>query len=154
LKHLSVTDLIVVPKHFFVPGIVERRAPLRDSARRAGWVGSNILLSGIPTSGKIFIIREGRPQARDDVLAQWKRTTFLSQESVEARGWLIEVMHCVEALEKHEFTLEEVYSQEARLKQLYPENKHVREKIRQQLQVLRDMGYLEFVSRGQYRMRG
>jgi type II restriction enzyme len=153
LAHSSVTDLIVVPKHFFVPGVIERRSPLRPSARRAGWVGSNILLRDIPKSGKIFIVRGGMPQAREDVLAQWNRTTFLAREAVEARGWLIEVMHCVEALGKHEFTIDDVYSQEVRLKELYPENKHVREKIRQQLQVLRDTGYLEFVSRGQYRLR-
>ena len=38
-------------------------------------------------------------------------------------------------------------------KKLHPDNRHVRDKIRQQLQVLRDHGYLEFVSRGSYRLR-
>ena len=33
-----------------------------------------------------------------------------------------------------------------------PQDSHVRDKIRQQLQVLRDLGYLEFPERGRYRM--
>jgi type II restriction enzyme len=153
LEQLSVTNLIVIPKHFFVPGVIEQRRPLRDTARRAGWVGSNILLNGIPDSGKIFIVKEGFPQSREAVLDQWRRTAFLAREGVEARGWLVEVMHCVDTLGKFEFQLEEIYAQESRLRQLYPENQHVREKIRQQLQVLRDRGYLDFVSRGNYRLR-
>jgi type II restriction enzyme len=36
---------------------------------------------------------------------------------------------------------------------LHPANRHVRAKIRQQLQVLRDAGLLDFVGRGEYRMR-
>ena len=153
LKELSVTDLMVIPKHFFVPSVIEKRKPLRDTAQRAGWVGSNIILRDIPDSGKIFIIKQGRPQPRHAVLQQWSRTAFLAQEAVEARGWLVEVMHCVEVLGKSEFQIEDVYAQEAKLSKLYPANKHVREKIRQQLQVLRDRGYLDFVSRGNYRVR-
>jgi len=42
---------------------------------------------------------------------------------------------------------------EDRLKAIYPGNNNVRAKIRQQLQVLRDQGYLSFVGRGRYRVR-
>jgi type II restriction enzyme len=38
----AVHSVCVVPKHFFVPEIVQRRPPLAATARRAGWVGSNI----------------------------------------------------------------------------------------------------------------
>ena len=62
-------------------------------------------------------------------------------------------MKCVELIGKKEFQLDEVYAYEARLKGLYPNNHHVKQKIRQQLQVLRDNGYLDFVSRGYYRLR-
>jgi type II restriction enzyme len=154
LERLLVTNLIVIPKHFFVPSVIEKRDPLRDTAERAGWIGSNILLKDIPDSGKIFIIKEGQPQPRQTVLQQWSRMAFLAREAVEARGWLIEVMHCVEALGKSEFRIDDVYAQETQLKELYQANKHVREKIRQQLQVLRDRGYLDFVSRENYRIRG
>jgi type II restriction enzyme len=37
---------------------------------------------------------------------------------------------------------------------LHPSNRHIRPKIRQQLQVLRNLGLLEFVLPGEYRMKG
>jgi hypothetical protein len=153
LKRFGVVNLFVVPKHFFVREIIEERKPLAPTARRAGWIGCNILLSQIPTAGKIFFVREGQPVAKVSVLAQWKKTLFLRDEEVEARGWLIEVMRCVDAIGKREFQLDDVYAFESRLSNLYPNNRHVRQKIRQQLQVLRDGGYLDFVSRGYYRLR-
>ena len=65
---------------------------------------------------------------------------------------MLDTMRSIEKLEKREFTLEDVYTFEKELSVLHPENKHVKDKIRQQLQVLRDKGYLDFVSRGYYRL--
>jgi type II restriction enzyme len=154
LKQLSVTNLLVVPKHFFVREIIEERKPLSSTARRAGWIGSNILLNEVPESGKIFIVRSGQEQPKDAVLAKWQRTLFLRDQDQEARGWLIEVMKCVESMGRQEFTLDDVYAFESKLGRLYPGNRNVRPKIRQQLQFLRDRGFLDFVSRGYYRLRG
>ena len=53
-----------------------------------------------------------------------------------------------------EFTLEDVYAFERRLEAAYPDNRNVRPKIRQQLQVLRDAGFLTFEGRGRYRLAG
>ena len=44
------------------------------------------------------------------------------------------------------FTLEEIYMAEPILQRLYPTNNHLKAKIRQQLQVLRDHQYLQFVN--------
>ena len=55
---LSVTDLFVVPKHFFTPEIIEPRTPLRTGARRAGWQGSRIRLDSVPVAGKIALVRD------------------------------------------------------------------------------------------------
>ena len=74
-------------------------------------------------------------------------------ESPETRGWLLDVMKCVESLGKRDFTLEEVYAFERHLGELYPGNQNVKPKIRQQLQFLRDRGFIDFVSRGNYRLR-
>jgi type II restriction enzyme len=63
-------------------------------------------------------------------------------------------MRCVEAIGRPDFTLAEIYAQEDRLAALYPGNANVRPKIRQQLQVLRDRGYLRFEGRGLYRLNG
>jgi len=152
-EKLSVTDLMVVPKHFFIRDIIEERKPLAPTARRAGWIGCNILLNQIPEAGKIFYVKDGRALPKEIVLDKWRQTLFLRDEAGNARGWLIEVMKCVETIGKPEFELDDVYAFEKRLSQIYPNNKHVKQKIRQQLQVLRDHGYLEFVSRGYYRLR-
>jgi type II restriction enzyme len=152
LKRLSVTSLLVVPKHFFVREIIEERKPLAPTARRAGWIGSNILLHQIPQSGKIYIIHNGHVAPKDSVLTQWNRTLFLRDRGQEARSWLVDVMKCIEDLGETEFQIEDVYAFEDRLSRLYPGNRNVRPKIRQQLQYLRDRGYLDFVSRGYYRL--
>ena len=152
-KQLSVTNFFVVPKHFFVRDVIAERKPLAQTARRAGWIGSHILLNKIPQSGKIYFVRDGRVEPRDSVLKQWQKTLFLRDQGQQARGWLIEVMKCVEAIGKLEFKIDDVYAFEKKLGHLYPENKNVKPKIRQQLQFLRDRGYLEFVSRGYYRLR-
>lgn len=60
-------------------------------------------------------------------------------------------MNAVEAIGRPEFTLDDVYAHEANLSVLYPGNNNVRPKIRQQLQVLRDRGWLAFSERGAYR---
>lgn len=153
LPTLTVSNLFVVPKHFFVREIIEERKPLSPTARRAGWIGCNILLSEVPASGKIYFVKDGRVQPKDTVLSQWNKTLFLRSEGAEARGWLIEVMKCVDAIRKQNFRIEDVYAFESTLSVLYPNNRHVKQKIRQQLQVLRDRGYLDFVSRGYYRLR-
>jgi type II restriction enzyme len=51
-----------------------------------------------------------------------------------------------------DFTLVDVYERADDLAKLHPKNAHVRDKIRQQLQVLRDLGLLEFLGTGSYRL--
>jgi type II restriction enzyme len=152
LADFGVTNLFVVPKHFFVPQILEKRKPLAVTARRAGWTGCNILLSQVPESGKIFFVRDKALQPRKAVLEAWKRTLFLRNEPAANRGWLLDVMKCVDSIGKRDFQIEDVYAFEDRLSGLYPNNRNVKPKIRQQLQYLRDKGYLQFLARGSYRL--
>jgi type II restriction enzyme len=154
LARFAVTDLFFVPKQFFVPEIIEARPPLSPTARRAGWVGSKIRLSDVPERGKVWFVRGGEALERDQVLEQWRSTLFLRDASLAARGWLIEVMKCVDRIGREAFTLDDVYAFEGDLARVYPGNNNVRPKIRQQLQVLRDRGYLRFVGRGRYRLAG
>ncbi|MDO8555248.1 MAG: DpnI domain-containing protein [bacterium] len=153
LSNLEVINFLVIPKHFFVPEIIEKRKPLAITARRAGWIGCNILLQNIPQTGKIFFVKNKQIELKEKVLAKWEKTLFLREEKeVSAKGWLLDVMRSVEKLGKPEFTLNDVYVFENELGKLHLENKHIKDKIRQQLQVLRDKGYLEFTSRGNYRL--
>jgi len=149
----EVKNFIVIPKHFFVPGIIEKRKPLSLSAKRANWVGCNILMSGIPESGKIFYIKDGDVLTREKVLNQWQNTLFLRDvDGNESKGWLLDIMQCVDRLGTKDFTLAEMYVFEDVLSKKYPRNNFIKDKIRQQLQVLRDKGYLEFLGRGKYRL--
>jgi len=62
----------------------------------------------------------------------------------ELTGWGADVWACVEKLPK-KFSLSDVYKFEQELSRRHPDNHHVREKIRQQLQVLRDRGLVTFL---------
>ncbi|MDO8529049.1 MAG: DpnI domain-containing protein [bacterium] len=152
-RKFEVVNFFVIPKHFFTPDIIEKRKPLSENARRAGYVGCNILTSGIPQSGKIFYIKNGNSENKEDVLKNWQRTLFLREEKeISAKGWLLDVMMCVDRLGHKDFSLDEIYKFENELSGKHPDNRHIKDKIRQQLQILRDKGYLNFVSRGCYRL--
>lgn len=149
--NLRVVDFLMVPKYFLAPGIIEKRPPLADTARRAGWVGCNILINRIPNEGKIYIVRNEVESPPEDVIAKVKKTEFIKQYRLDARGWILDVLNCVNQIEENSFSLEQVYRFENILAAKHPDNQHVREKIRQQLQVLRDKGIIEFQGRGYYR---
>lgn len=149
----NVSDFFVVPKHFFLPDIIEKRKPLMESARRAGWIGSNILFSKIPRAGQIFYVENGKEILKKDVLEKWQKTVFLKQiKRVDARGWILDIMNSIDVLNKKEFSLSDIYSFEAELKKIHPENNNIQAKIRQQLQFLRDKDYLTFVGKGIYKL--
>ena len=54
-------------------------------------------------------------------------------------------------IENKDFTLDQIYRFEELLAEKHPDNHHVKDKIRQQLQMLRDNGIIEFTGRGHYR---
>ena len=153
-EKLEVLDFLVVPKHFFTPKIIERRKPLGPKAVRAGWVGCNISLLNLPESGKIFFVKNQIIESKEKVLSEWKKTLFLKDENeISEKGWLLDIMKCLDKLGKKEFTINDVYSFEEYLSRLHPENKHIKDKIRQQLQTLRNKNYLDFISKGLYRLK-
>lgn len=64
---------------------------------------------------------------------------------------MLDVLNCVNIIEDRDFTLEQMYSFEKMLAEKHPDNHHIKDKIRQQLQMLRDNGIIEFIGRGRYR---
>ncbi|MFH1146049.1 MAG: DpnI domain-containing protein, partial [bacterium] len=110
-----------------------------------------ILLKSIPQTGKIFFVKNRQVEPKEKVRAEWQKTLFLREEKeISAKGWLLDIMRCIEKLGKRKFVLDDIYAFENELSKLHSENKHVKDKIRQQLQVLRDNGYIDFISRGYY----
>ena len=154
LESLRVNDFLVIPKHFFISEMIEKRKPLKDTARRAGWIGSNILFSKIPKAGQIFYVENGKEVSKKDVLEKWQKTIFLKQiKKADAKGWILDIMNCIDALNKKEFSLQDIYSFESDLKIIHPENRHIKDKIRQQLQFLRNKNYLDFIGQGRYKLK-
>ena len=148
-----VTDLILVPKFFFVPQIIEKRKPLASSARRAGWTGCNILYSKIPQQGKISIMENGIIKSISEVVEKYNKIKGVETQDIDSRSWLVDVLSCVDCIESNEFSLQEIYAYTEILQEKHINNHNVEAKIRQQLQFLRDRGVIEFLGKGHYRKR-
>jgi len=148
----TVRNLLLVPSFFFSESAVEKRKPLSATARRAGWIGCNILLSAIAPDGKIRLVHEGVVSEPATVREQYALVKPLARLEPEIRGWTLDVLKVLRALGQTTFRLSDVYGSEAELFNRHPNNRHVRPKIRQQLQVLRDLGLLRFTGRGQYEL--
>lgn len=146
-----INNFILIPNHFFTPEIIIKRKPLSDNARRAGWVGCNINITDIPQSGKIFIVKDGKEIDHNKVIDDYARIKELKNNSLASRGWMLDVLSCVERAKEDVFTLKEMYELCDELQDKHRDNAHVKDKIRQQLQFLRDKGLIEFLERGVYR---
>ena len=152
LQNYEVINFVVIPKHFFSPDIIIPRK--KGIPNRPNYIMCSIDLVGIPESGKIFYIKNRQKNSKQQVLENWQKTLFLRKlRKIELKGWILDIMKCIDNIGKTEFTLDEMYSFENLLSKKYTNNHHIKDKIRQQLQILRDKGYLEFISRGIYRLK-
>ncbi len=149
----KVENLFLIPHFAFSESIVVPRKPLGPNARRAGWTGCNYILGAIAPDARISYVRDGKPVAPKIVREKFAALRPLEELSIKERGWTLDVLNAIRSLRRPDFTLAEAYSFENRLGALHPDNHHVRDKIRQQLQVLRDAGLLDFTTRGIYRLR-
>jgi type II restriction enzyme len=148
----TVTDLVAIHHSLITREVIQERKPLSPTAKRAGWIGCNILLAGIPPEGRIPLIENGVAIPRENSRAIFAATEKLGKRHLSNRNWSRALLNCLHRLPTSKFTLEQAYGFEHELSMLYPENKNVRPKIRQQLQVLRDAGLLVFEGRGIYRL--
>ena len=146
-----VSTLQAVPGAFITPAALEARKPLSATARRAGWIGCNIVIAHVPRAARVDIVAQGHGRSISQVRQEWCKWNFLKTRDVLTRSWFNEILKRVEELGVAEFRLEDVYAFEEDLARLFPRNRFIRPKIRQQLQVLRDRGFLEFRERGRYR---
>jgi len=146
----QVRNLQLVPSFLFSASMIEKRKPLGPDARRAGWIGCNIHLAALPACARIPIVSDGIATSAKDSRAQYQKLRPFSFIPPLIRGWTLDVFRIVQSLGVPTFSLTDVYRHEHQLSVLHPQNKNVRPKIRQQLQVLRDVGFLNFNGDGQY----
>jgi type II restriction enzyme len=147
-----VHNLIIVPSFFFTSAAIEKRKPLAPTARRAGWIGCNILLKEIADIGKIRVVSNGKPAEASFVRSQYSSVRPLANLEIGVRGWTLDVLRLVKRLGQRYFSIKDAYQFAPELSKLHPKNKNVQPKIRQQLQVLRDLGFVGFLSRGEYEL--
>lgn len=150
---LTVNDVLWVPGHFMTMSVISIRNPLKATAKRKGWVGSNIHLDLIPAQGRISLVEAGRQIEPQVVRQQFKETAFVSKMPPEKRGWVTDVLACIDSLGVRpggSFTNEDLYGCEGRLQMLHPQNRNIRHKIRQQLQVLTRHGVVQRTTPGRY----
>lgn len=148
----SVRDLYLIPHFAFPESAVIERKPLSASARRAGWVGCNIALDRIAPEARIPVVENRIVTPCGEVRANYKQLKPLSEIKAAQRGWTLDVLNLIRRLGKSEFSTSDAYAFTRELESLHPDNRHVHDKIRQQLQVLRDAGLLHHLERGRWRL--
>jgi phosphatidylserine/phosphatidylglycerophosphate/cardiolipin synthase-like enzyme len=106
------------------------------------------ILSKIPQQKKIILPKiDIKSDEKDDEL-------FLINDDIisnSLKGWKQHVFNLIKMHSNSEFTLKEINYFENKLKEIYPKNNTIKDKIRQQLQFLRDIGLIEFLGNGKYR---
>ena len=146
----KVRSLTAIHNLFLTPEVIAKRKPLSPTARRAGWVGCNIRLDLIASDARLQVVFDGFPNDRDLVRRKFQQFGLLKNIAPSSRGWTTLTLRVIRGLNRSLFSLGEVYAKEETFVAAFPENGHIRAKIRQQLQVLRDLGYLEFHGSGNY----
>jgi len=63
----------------------------------------------------------------------------------KSSDWKEDILACIKDLNQNTFSLSDMYQYESYLSELHPGNNHIKEKIRQLLQYLRDDGKIQFL---------
>jgi type II restriction enzyme len=164
LQTWTIRNLLLVPHFAFPPSAIVKRKPLSATARRAGWVGCNFALDRIPVDARIEVVSTHPSSAPTttviapphEVREKFRRIKPFKDLSVTQRGWTLDVLNIVRRIAESKrrsnntpiITNTDVYLYEHELAKLHPDNRHVKDKIRQQLQVLRDLRILSQPERG------
>jgi type II restriction enzyme len=143
-----VRNLFLVPHFAFPESAIEKCAPLSEAHPRHGHVLCNIILEQIPALARIPIVLNGEVSSPARIRQQFENVSPLKGLNAKERGWRLDVLRVVQSLAKMQFTNDDVYAFAPRLQKLHPDNHHIRDKIRQQLQRLRDHGFLRQVEHG------
>jgi type II restriction enzyme len=146
----SIKRLRAIHHSLITETSIEARRPLAVSAKRAGWIGCNIVLPAIAIEGQISIFHDGKMQSKCSSREAFARLEHLSTLSHSNRSWAGAILSMLHRLPSKSFILADMYRFESELAMLFPNNKHIRPKIRQQLQVLRDAGLINFFGKGRY----
>jgi type II restriction enzyme len=148
----NILNLTAIHHLFLTPNVIVQRKPLSITAERHGWIGCNIRLDQIAQDAQIPVVGNGVAYEPGRVRSAFRRFNTLQEIAPSARGWTTLTLQVIRSLNASEFSLDSIYAKEAQFRAAYPDNKNIRPKVRQQLQVLRDHGFVQFEGRGRYRL--
>ena len=148
----SVLGLRAIHHSLITETAIEQRKPLSQSARRAGWVGCNIVLPSIAVQGQIPILTQGSMGLKSTSREAFAKLESLSMLSTINRTWAATILGLTNRLPAKKFLLRDLYKFESELQFLFPNNQHIKPKIRQQLQFLRNAGLIKFCGGGTYEL--
>lgn len=97
-KSWFVWNLQLIPSFLFNASLIEKRKPLSDTARRAGWVGCNINLAALPVFARINLVHNGLAETREKTRAHFDRLRPLATLPTSVRGWTLDVLKVVQTL--------------------------------------------------------
>ena len=86
-------------------------------------------------------------------MEKYNKIRGVETQDIDSRSWLVDVLSCVNHIESNEFCLQEIYAYVEILQEKHINNHNVEAKIRQQLQFLRNRGFIEFLGKGHYKKR-
>ena len=136
----TVRNLLLIPRFAISFSCLARRKPTLPKGRSKHWVGCDFALDKIPLDAKIPVVVEGKALPVSSVREKFMRLHPVQRQRWYNRGWTMDVLKIVRSLGKKDFLLTEVYASVDELHALHPGNRHIEDKIRQQLQRLRDLG--------------
>ena len=145
-----IENLTLIPKYFFTPAVLRIRRALSLNARRAGYVGSVILFDKIPVQGKIQVIKSQEEVKKNTVMKNYAFSKMFCIRNINMRGWLMDILRCIDKITSDIFSLRDVYDFADELAYKHPDNFNIEAKIRQQLQFLRNKGFIKFLGGGKY----
>lgn len=100
---------------------------------------------------KFFLVKNTEVLNPNIVRESFQKTLFIRKKNQISKGWILDILKCVDSINNEKFTLNEIYKFEKNLKIKYPKDNFIKDKIRQQLQVLRDQNIIEFIGHGKYK---
>jgi type II restriction enzyme len=151
----TVRDVLLVPGFAIPPSAVEKKK---------GSKSCSLVLNRIPLDARIPIVttikasRVGDTECimisrMEEVRAKFRRVKPLADIPAKQRALALDILSVIRRLKKTDFTSADLQPFERELKKLHPGNRQMRDKIRQQLQVLRDMGFLAQPERGVWHLK-
>ena len=108
----------------------------------------NEIINALPKESRIIIPKINSNEDEKDFEIF---TGDINIVEAKLRGWSKDVFRCMLKMQSKEFSLSDIYGFEEKLNKIHPKNKFIKDKIRQQLQKLRDIGLIQFLGNGNYK---